>query len=344
MKRFKLKYQLLVLICAIVSSCTNEDFINMGTEGNTQISLKMELSDSPQSDVSGLYDRNTERYINDVAVYIFSKDNNFIEQVNNPSITGNDGDATRTIFGTLRADYSSYKSGIDIVVLANLTARGVKAPTLSIGQNKESLYSQVSYDYTPGAEWQFSDNPKQYIPMWGSSSIDAAIQSGMNRGSLSLYRAIARVDVTFNGGKGFDHFTPTGIKVNYYNNKGYYATANLNMPNIPESSNRMQSGAEFFQPDAETQTYRLYIPEYKNSGSEICKIELTGDLVTEDITIEGKTYTLEFKDGDNQLDILRNNLYRFNITKITSEIAITSTLNYEVEKWEYTTVDVPAFN
>ena len=146
MRRLKLTYYLLTLVCITFTSCISEDIISTypsdKESGKTQIHLTMKLSETGNvNETSSPYDFSYERYINDVSIYIFSKDDKFIEQINNPQITGNDGDATRTIFGILEEDYSTYTNGIEIIVLTNLAKRGVTAPQLVTNQTKEDLYN-----------------------------------------------------------------------------------------------------------------------------------------------------------------------------------------------------------
>lgn len=354
MRRLKLTYYLLTLVCITFMSCISEDIISTypsdKESGKTQIHLTMKLSETGNvNETSSPYDFSYERYINDVSIYIFSKDDKFIEQINNPQITGNDGDATRTIFGILEEDYSTYTNGIEIIVLTNLAKRGVTAPQLVTNQTKEDLYNALKFDYALNSSWQFRDSSKEYIPMWGISQIDGILHTGVNKGNLSLYRAIARVDVIFNtDGEGFSHFNITNITVDHFNNQGFCAPMNgLDTPSIPNAS-QIRTNASFFQPIPSKKIYRLYIPEYNNidkADSEISKIKILGNLTTTNGTIVyGKEYTIEFKNGSTQLNILRNNLYKFNVTNITNEVAVTSSLKYEVEKWEYITVNVPSFN
>lgn len=350
MKRLRYTYYLLGLICITISSCTGEEPIHPDAEYKTQISLTMRLSETrAEGNVSGVYDYAEERYISDVTVYIFSKSDAFIEKLEKPVITGSDGDAIRTIIGELKADYAPYTDGIDIIVLTNLAQRGIISPTLSKGQSKADLYNQLVYNYTPGNTWKFPVTPKQYIPMWGKGSINTAIKVGLNRGgNINLYRSIARVDIVLNEGKGFNYFLLESLIITHYNDKGTCATGDLTLPYIPGNSSIVMTGANFLQPDASKAIYRLYMPEYKNIGrvaSNICKVEIKGILTTVNGNLAWKTYRLEFqKKGEGLQDILRNHLYRFNITNITNESAVTSSLDYEVQKWDFISINVPPFN
>lgn len=350
MKRLRYIYYLLALLYITILSCAGDDTIHPDMEHKTQITLTMRLSGTrAEGNVSGAYDYAEERYISDVTVYTFSKSDAFIEKLEKPVITGTDGDAVRTISGELKTDYVPYTDGIDIIVLTNLAQRGITAPTLSKGQSKADLYNQLVYTYTPDDTWKFSGTPKQYIPMWGRGTIDTAIKVGLNRGGdINLYRSVARVDVVLNEGKGFGHFRFETLRMTHYSDKGSCATNDLTVPYLPENSNILTEEANLFRPDAGKAIYRLYMPEYKNNGrsaSNICKVEIKGVLTTANGRLAWKKYTLDFqKEGEALQDVLRNHLYRFNITNITNEVAVTSSMDYEVEKWDLISIDVPPFN
>ncbi|ADV43892.1 FimB/Mfa2 family fimbrial subunit [Bacteroides helcogenes] len=340
MRRLRHIYYLLALIGTMLASCTNGDIIE--SRDKTQLSLTINLTDTRASEAEN-YDLATERYISDVAVYLFSGTGDFIERLSATTLMGTDGDATRTIFGVLNHDYSAYTAGVEVVVLTNLATRGVTAPaTVS---NKTDLYSKLTYNYTAGNEWKFQDSPKQHIPMSGCSSSMTITAGKVNTATISLYRAVARVDVLLNGGEGFDHFTPTGLKITRYNRTGHCASQNGAI-HVPADAAAATNAAALFRPDYSTQLYRIYIPEFDNSGAEHAQIELTGNLkAAGDATAISKTYYMNFKFNDKEnTDIVRNNLYRFLITKINDEITVNQSLVYEVEKWGTVSVNVPSFN
>ena len=95
---------------------------------------------------------------------------------------------------------------MDFVVMVNTESKGVQSPTMTKGNSKADLYKQLVYSYE-GKNWSTN------IPMWGEGTI-ASIQSGeYNIGELTLQRAIAKVNVTVNDGKGLENFE---------NKEGYY--------------------------------------------------------------------------------------------------------------------------
>lgn len=100
---------------------------------------------------------------------------------------------------------------MDFVVMVNTESKGVQSPTMTKGNSKADLYKQLVYSYE-GKDWSTN------IPMWGEGTI-ASIQSGeYNIGELTLQRAIAKVNVTVNDGKGLENFEITNVSLHNYNN------------------------------------------------------------------------------------------------------------------------------
>ena len=352
MRYSKLTYCLLAFLCLATTSCIQNELIEeypIEQENPVQVHLTLNMPQATSTDIQA--GTAGEQYINDVHVYVFGQNGSFIEKANKVYISGTDGDATRTIIGVLESDYQ-HQSNIEIVVLTNLTARGI-TPTSVV--NKKALYNQLKYTYTPGQDWVFpTQGTKKYIPMWGTCSLAAIQEKDINQASLSLIRAIAKVDVTLNSGTGFDHFKLKTVKVCNYNTKGYcipVSDETMVAPSIPQSVLRKENitfTATTGEQKAGIQN-KIYIPEYKNKGvsdSQISYLEITGELTTSSNQTVSKTYKIDFKvngKGDT-FDILRNNWYKFNITSISQDVNVTTQCSYEVERWDYINVNVPPFN
>lgn len=351
MRYSKLTYCLLAFLCLATTSCIQNELIEeypIEQENPVQVHLTLNMPQATSTDIQA--GTAGEQYINDVHVYVFSQNGSFIEKASKVYISGTDGDATRTIIGVLESDYQ-HQSNIEIVVLTNLTARGITPTSIA---NKNALYNQLKYTYTPGQDWVFpTQGTKKYIPMWGTCSLAAIQEKDINQASLSLIRAIAKVDVTLNGGTGFDHFKLKTVKVCNYNTQGYcipVSDETMVAPSIPQSVLRKENitfTATIGEQKAGIQN-KIYIPEYKNKGvsdSQISYLEITGELTTSSNQTVSKTYRIDFKvDGKGDtFDILRNNWYKFNITSISRDISVEAQCSYEVEKWELISVDVPPF-
>lgn len=354
MRYSKLTYCLLAFLCLATTSCIQNELIEeypIEQENPVQVHLTLNMPQATSTDIQA--GTAGEQYINDVHVYVFSQNGFFIEKANKVYISGTDGDATRTIIGVLESDYQ-HQSNIEIVVLTNLTARNITAPTSVASKN--ALYNQLKYTYTPAqGDWVFpTQSTKKYIPMWGTCSLAAIQEKDINQASLSLIRAIAKVDVTLNGGTGFDHFKLETVKVCNYNTQGYcipVSDETMVAPSIPQSVLRKENitfTATTGEQKAGIQN-KIYIPEYKNkdvSDSQISYLEITGELTTSLSEKIQKVYRIDFKvngKGDT-FDILRNNWYKFNITSISQDVNVTTQCSYEVERWDYINVNVPPFN
>nr|WP_321028715.1 FimB/Mfa2 family fimbrial subunit [Bacteroides nordii] len=353
MRYSKLTYCLLAFLCLATTSCIQNELIEeypIEQENPVQVHLTLNMPQATSTDIQA--GTAGEQYINDVHVYVFSQNGSFIEKASKVYISGTDGDATRTIIGVLESDYQD-QTNIEIIVLTNLTARNITVPTSVV--NKNTLYDQLRYTYTPGQDWIFpTQSNKKYIPMWGTCSLAAIREKDINQANLSLIRAIAKVDVTLNGGTGFDHFKLNTVKVCSYNTQGYCIPVNdetMAIPSIPENvltKKNITFTATTGEQKAGIQN-KIYIPEYKNKGvsdNQVSYLEITGELTTSLSETIQKTYRIDFKvngKGDT-FDILRNNWYKFNITSISQDVDVETQCSYEVERWDYINVDVPPFN
>lgn len=248
MKRFKYTYFYLLAFTGIMlASCSESELTD--DYAKTQLSLSINMAETKASE-GERNDLAAERYINDITVFLFTQNGNLIEQPNS-FLLGTDGDATRTVVAPLNADYSAY-SNVEVVVLANLKARGISPGSIN---TKKGLYSSLVYEYKKVDDWQMTEDPKQYIPMSGRANI--SITTGItNSGTIPIHRAIARVDVLFNAGEGFEHFTPTTIAVTRYNNKGYCASDD---GGIHEYDSQETSEIHLFKPNTKEEIYRIYL-------------------------------------------------------------------------------------
>lgn len=358
------------LFAALAASCGGEE--PAAENALTRVSITV----SPGNPVGGTEEGVIgERYINDVVIYLFrygtdGVDGTLIEQMQNPVLGGADGEARRTVTGVLRHSGYNAEGQVQVVMLTNLQARGVVAPTLAPGiSTQEDLYNALAYDYAPDAantaeadaRWRFPESPKRYIPMWGMGTI-AGIEDGkMNVYTdviASLHRALARVDVVFRY-PGCESFVPESVTLIRAAGQGYcapFAVLSGNGIYHPDEVASVPEGVAhvvevpFHRAETElaadntplSATWRLYVPETANTLSAGQPGD--GDVL---VTLKGKlngttdkTYTLAFRKSGEAVphSLLRNHLYRFNITKINGEVNVE--LKYEVERWDAITVTV----
>jgi len=277
-----------------------------------------------------------ERKIKDVHIYAF-QNNQFKEEVKYVSIFGTDGEITRTIQGRLLESYDA-NIAVKLVVIVNGGNKKVitsSNPIINSNTTPKALYDQLVFNYNANDDWS------TYIPMTGICEIQPLQEGDYNTAKLELTRAVAKVNVTVNEGKGLDNFRITEIRLCNYNTSGYCASNDLSEPYIPtdvqQSTTPISSGTIT---DAEMNAYEnhLYLPEHKNIGVTDKKAYLEIDAMVKG---ESKTYTLAFAQNGNPHDVLRNYMYVFNIRSVKMDIDVG--IDYEVAIWDEKEIEVAPF-
>lgn len=350
MKFIHSTYYILVILCLTMASC-DTILMDEGTSSKETAETMVKLTITFPSDnvtrASGYTDPSSdpngtdgERYISDAQIYIF-QNNKYVEKAQYLVIGGNNGDITRTIEGKISQAYAT--GSAEIVLLTNTEKKGVGSPSLKVGEStKEDLYSQLIYEHK-AQDW------KQDIPMCGVSTINN-INGLYHSASITLTRAIAKVQVLVNGGQGLEnvqygkYFQIKNIKVVDHNTQGYCAPIKVDTPYIPVGTNS-KATMEFDIPDPYNEgnyfVNRIYIPEHKNleSGSKVY-LEIKASAYGKD-----EIYKLYFKDSNNtECNVLRNHIYIFNIVSVApKEPPVDAVLTYNVEDWGNVQIDVPSF-
>jgi len=339
MKYSDLTYYLLTILCAVITSCTTDgvmdDFPDNGalvTDAHISFVINFPTNSSTRSGETVDDGLEKERYIDDVHVYTF-QDDKFVEEIQYLMIDGANGDASRTIDGKLLGTYNGGKS-MEFVVIANAVKVGVGSIEMTAGMTKAKLYEQLVFTYDKNRDWS------EYIPMWGLGTIPQIKTGEYNLGELSLKRAVAKVNVTVNGGAGLKNFEITEIHLHGYNTKGYCASTQSEGPSIPSDS---EIASDYLTSDVLSGGQgnkfenKFYIPEHKNVGAEDNRrVYLT---IHAKVWGTEKDYTVQFSTNEQPYDVLRNHLYVFNITSVDAV-----TVYYEVAKWEEINVNVPSFD
>lgn len=344
MKYSKLTYYLLTILCIITTSCVTDGVMDSCPDTNTSpklvkdarinFSLTFPSNTATRAIDNGIVD---ERTIDNVHVYTFQQDK-FIEEIEYVVIDGKDGDISRNIDGILKETYTD-KAPMEFVVIVNAENKGVSNTLINKGDSKATLYKKLIFNFDNKKDWS------KNIPMWGVGEIKSLTVGDNNFGSLDLIRAVSKVNVTVDGGQGIKDFEITEIQLHKYNTQGYCAPLAENSPSIPTSS-KISTGyltsGTLNGTAGNSFENKFYIPEHKNIGVDNSKqLEL---IIKAKVKGQNKDYTIEFKDDNgNIFDVYRNNIYVFNITSVKMD-DVTSTLRYEVKKWEYINVDVPSFN
>ena len=187
----------------------------------------------------------------------------------------------------------------------------------------------------------YSTNPGtgvKYIPMWGVKTITSF---SLTPGSMTdlgasnpicLLRSMAKVEVIMAN----NDYEISSIQLNRYNTTGNCLPTGATEATTTSALVLEQEGV--FNPVtslgqvnntfAESTTsggykcYTLYVPEYDNLTTPTNASTIT-------VTIDGKNYDIEFKNYSNgaatgsAYNIVRNHIYRFNITAVKSGLNLT---------------------
>jgi hypothetical protein len=210
------------------------------------------------------------------------------------------------------------------------------------------VLEQCTFAATTGGNPGFPHSEGTTLPMWGES-IPQVIDSDTNFGTISFYRAVARVDIGVNFQKdsgdgtvpddnpvadGSKRFRLTSARVYNSLDKGYVA------PLLGYGTISIPGTASVYTPDNyvdysvngwKQTDHEIYLPEVKNhtfdgskkSLQERCCIIVGGLYTDTDDNFDNVSetyYRIDFlgdgKTDDTLLDIFRNHRYVFNITSV----------------------------
>lgn len=315
-----------LLSLLLLASCSRNDEVAVaeGEEGKVYVTLTLSINgEEVGSRADWLPEQNTdqpgvgwENKIDDLQILIYDANNNYVGKVED-LIQLLDGRYS----GTLSSDAEwTGNTNYKIMAFAN-------CPSIDNPSNISTL------DYTRANV--------SYIPMWGvtTTTFDLTPGESDDIGSIDLLRAMAKVEVNF--AESFPSDYEIGaITISPYNTQGYCLPAGYESVETTGALDREEAGTAYsFNPLASASTssltftgengkYYIYLPEYENS-TDAAKIQ---------VTVNGETYELEFKDYENgapkegtQYDIVRNHIYRYTITGVDDgELK----LEYRVLLWD----------
>lgn len=231
----------------------------------------------------------------------------------------------------------------DIVVIAN---HKIDEAILVKDTELDDILNKLKYDMPAGGKWNATTGSSTPFPMYGKTT-NKVIVEDMAPVKISLYRALARIDVGLNfksgsdgkfleEGDGLTNFELTDVYVYKTNNKGYvkgYTDPSITMPdedlpvNVPSDAERNKDPLRYKLDAASNVTVReIYVPEAeynKNAGEVHCIV--VGGLFTDASGNKVESYyRLDFakwvkSDGKSELQhlaIIRNHRYVFNIKGI----------------------------
>lgn len=221
-----------------------------------------------------------------------------------------------------------------IVVLAKHDLSSVSA--IEGATRKSELLEQLTFSAT---QWNAASLTYTPFPMWGESEL-LEITETMNAEEITLYRALAKIDVGLNfrsengsteTAEGLNHFSLKEIKVYRTYTQGTVVPKNglvSTEPNIPEDAVRNPDSTPIsYTIDSPTgasaYTREIYIPEVdlpESPQNDNMHCLVVGGFYKGSTTIS--YYRLDFvaeadESGDpNYLPVLRNHHYIFNITAV----------------------------
>ena len=283
----------------------------------------------------------SESVINDVYVLAFNKANNKYLGKFQPSMSNN----------TLIASIDIEKIGTDEItalVLTNLNSleNGSelvnKINQLTTGQTKEQLLKSLVYTFNN--IWSVNERP---LPMWGETDITPVKESTVT-GTVNLYRAVSKINVTFNGGKQqlagdnkTEIFKLKSVRVYYARTSGLAGSLHapiankeggsdlIDTPSIPDEVNYFPRYKEdgtpnnlLFETTSEDGDYaienQIYVPESDQDQTDepMCLV-IGGYYMGSD---KETFYRVDFKQGNKgseYYDAIRNHIYNFNINTVT---------------------------
>lgn len=338
-----IKYYLFVLLSILITSCNNitdEVIGECSKKGNTakediKVKLAMYFPNSASTTRSALSEGyKNERRVNDIALFIFERDHLKEKLFKNDIIYTTTEDGVQgIIYSSLKEEYST---NIRIVTIFNAQERGINMTNLNPVKEAD-LYKELIYMYGDQA-WNIQEEGG--IPMWGVCEMPAP-QPGSNQGTVEMKRAVAKINISVKA----DNFKLKTVRLHNFNNKGYCAPIDQEIPSIiPNSISQRDMFFDLSDTNGKQLEDEIYIPEHINNGSDTdLYFEIEGYVNNNSNT---KTYSLLFKKNGtgDYYNIFRNNLYVFNIISVKAETEVSPTLKYEVELWEEKTVDIPSFN
>ena len=321
-----------------------------------------------------------EYYINpyDVEVLVFTcgetpEESTFVERASMVRASETDYYYQYQLDGTL----TKIEKGTPyrIVVLANMNgscySTGASALTTMKVYLESLAYTGYSASFTAGL---LTNGSTERIPMWGTTA--AYLNDGATI-TLNMLRAMSKVKVKMAKNLG----NLSAVTLEYANPGGYVTplidngdettatnaygvsainnnveektitggnTQRVRTPRIPTGLTPINSLAAestlSFSDVSSTDNYEyvIYIPEYKNLGSEATPTRMK-------LTIGDKPYKLEFKDysetnSTDYFDIIRNYYYQYTITGVKTDVeTIIGDLIYDVVASGNKTIEIPPF-
>lgn len=344
---------------SMLTSCSTAD--EVVPNETTQMLVTFTIAMDNELTRSGIWGEDVEREAkmtwentieqDKLQILFYDEDNKLIGQLSNlVYLSGiDDGSGYYSVVGTLDLDgtYNTVTLSGKVVVMANYDS-----PISGTAIAKEADMSMIG-DNTFSYDADAIKNRTKYIPMWGVKSFSNIIlRKGIasDIGQIDMLRAMAKIRLQLSTEKNSDDevvaddYKLSDVYLDHYSTDGYTvptgfesATDTYNLPTLTSfnSGNTTESRLDF-ETDITDQSYIIYMPEYPTGGT-VPKINLTlyrnKDQATKQFIVELKNYTDGYATGGG-LEILRNTIYEYTITKVIDTSEVQLTLRYQVQKWD----------
>ena len=323
--RYKSTLTVSLLFCLLSTmSCGFDDGYEDNCDEVVRVAFKMSFADSNTRAVNegwGDYDPTDpgvayENAINpdQLQIKICNANGKIIADVDNVIAIKSETDGNYTITGTWEDAADKLTEANKIMVFANCgTSTVTQGNIASLAFNR--------------------DDTKQYIPMWGVTTLTKTLEIGKSNdlGTIYLLRSLAKVKVKMKEGMKASGYSLGEITFNNYNTQGY---------TLPETYNTASDTKQIFfnnslRPfsswasaidmtntgNSDEESIMLYIPEYDNINAATDKKAT----ITLQLKCDGKddgTYTLQFcnytdgaPDPATLYNIQRNHYYEYTVYK-----------------------------
>lgn len=295
------------------------------------------------------YGTEWESYVNmsgnDYVFYLFDADGVFREILHVKNITSSDN-ITYVVEVEARNTYRNFT----IVALANwrtgawdMLSAGNSYPVLNVGSSTiDKIWNDAAglRVYDAGSR-TFSPSSTSHIPLYGARTYSlgnsAFTSERIDLGNIYLIRSLAKIDVYVSADSGV---TLNSVQLNCYSNCFHCAPVGMkamddewdqatdetmNMNLIQESFS--PSSIEFVKIPGNDNLFRLYIPEYPNKRDDLTPSTISVSMTKDGIQRGGTIFFEGKKTGSStthtELNILRNNYYKFCITGIKDYVTET---------------------
>lgn len=314
--------------CLIVlAACSREGELSEASSGELMLRVGLSLSARSSELVSEEYENKIDVAKNDYRIYFFDTKGKFIAEFTPDDFTqASDKSHEYSVTGKAPAGLATY-TDFKMVVLANW---GEAAYPESL--NKETTIEKIctadkaTFDFFSPEELK---NGNKLIPFYGVrqyTGVEFKPNEFVNlEKPVELLRAVAKVEVKSVS----KDWVIESVQMSHYNKKGYCAPKDVTddtiQPNILTST-KQDLNFSFQQNE---NTFFIYVPEYENVSNGV-KTEYAAEIQINFQNIGGN-YTVEFKyynnpPSDSKLgtafNILRNNLYRFNVNKKKNSVEV----------------------